>query len=156
MTTSQEQLQYEKIKDRFGSYEERRDSNVAGTYVPFVPHAVVGDYVVEPNSGPKTGFRPTYFFDLNEVTSGRVVVTVSGDVLVGPSGTYSVFSYSTEVVDPSLPREDFSLADFLAATVDGLGEQPEIHFGVERDGTCMSIVGQVGYELGTVTVSVVE
>lgn len=166
--------QHQQQLDRFGSYEARRDANVANNFTlldsmkaqrstpartnqPFIvpmldetaflkPHATVGEYTEEPNAGPKTGFRPTYFFDLDQATD-LVTVTVSGEVLVPAPDT---FAYSAVDIDPTLP-----MADFLAAVVAGLGTNPEIVFFVARDGTSLGIVGQTGYELGTVTVTVV-
>lgn len=159
--------QYATIADRFASYETRRNANVAnealllssmkaqrgGAFVVpaldeaafLKPHATVGEYVEEPNPGPKTGFRPTYFFDLDQAT-GLVTVTVSGDVVLPAPGS---FSYSAVDVDPALP-----MADFLAAVVTGLGVPVEVAFFVARESTCLGIVGQTGYELNNITVEI--
>jgi hypothetical protein len=111
------------------------------------PYAVVGDYSEEPNSGPKNGFRPCNFFNLDSAFNPVVDVTVKGDITLPTPGT---FIYTATGVDPTQP-----LADFLAAVVVGLGTQTDVYFGVERNGTCLGIVGQLTYEIDNVQVKIV-
>jgi len=156
------------ISDRFNSYEARRDARIANnaliqqafyaqqgqTFIApnldntavLSPHATVGEYSVEVNSGPKDGFRPCYFFDLDRATTPTVDVTVSGDIPLPAPGT---FTYTATGVDPTQP-----LATFLAAVVAGIGTQTDVYFGVERTGTCLGIVGQATYEIANVVVTI--
>jgi hypothetical protein len=46
------------------------------------------------------------------------------------------------------------MAVFLVEVVEGLGVQNDVYFGVERDGTCLSIVGKEGYTLENVSISI--
>jgi hypothetical protein len=161
-------LQYQWQLDRFSSYETRRDARIANNdliqqafyaqqgqtfTVPDLddspilkPHATVSDYTEEPNSGPKPGFRPCYFFDLDRATTPTVNVTVSGDITLPVPGA---FSYTAFAVDPTQP-----LAGFLDAVVAGLGVQTDVYFGVERNDTCMGISGQSGYTIENVVVAI--
>jgi hypothetical protein len=113
---------------------------------PETPYAVVYDYLEEDNSGPKSGFRPCLFFNLDKAVGPTVDVTVSGDITLPAPGT---FSYTATGVDPTQP-----LAAFLAAVVAGLGVQTDVYFGVERDDTCLAIVGQLTYEIDNVQVTI--
>lgn len=159
--------QYAAIKDRFDSYETRVAARMANmlrieqamlaqqgqTFQPpalddtvvLKPHAVWSGYVAEPNSGPKDGFRPCYFLDLDRATT-TVDVTISGDVVIPVPGA---FSYTAAGVDPTQP-----MASFLAEVVSKLGTHADVFFAVERLGTCLGIVGQTSYELANVTVTV--
>jgi hypothetical protein len=110
------------------------------------PYTLIYPYIDEPNSGPKSGFRPTYFYNLDKAVGPTVDVTVSGDLVLPAPGT---FTYTATGVDPTQP-----LADFLAAVVAGLGTQTDVYFGVERDDTCLSIAGQSGYTINKVMVTI--
>ena len=162
-------LQYARQLDRFSSYETRRDARIANDVLiqqafyaqqnqtftvpdlddaPILkPHATVDAYSVETNSGPKDGFRPCYFFDLDRAANPTVDITVTGDRITGSPGS---FSYTATGVDPTQP-----LAAFLAAVVAGIGTQTDVYFGVERSGTCLGIVGQLTYEVANVVVTIV-
>jgi hypothetical protein len=166
--TNEQKLAFATISDRFSSYETRRDARIANDALiqqafyeqqgqPFTvpdlddapilrPHATVLEYAIEVNSGPKDGFRPCYFFDLDRAAGPTVDVTISGDITLPAPGT---FSYTAAGVDPAQP-----LADFLAAVVAGLGVQTDVYFGVERTGTCLGIVGQLTYEIDNVVVTI--
>jgi hypothetical protein len=164
----QQLAEYEAVVDRFSSYEERCNARLANNALIeqafyaqqgqtfnapilndaalILPHATVLSYVVEQNSGPKEGFRPAYFFDLNTASTPTVTVTVSGDITLPEPGT---FSYPAFDINPLLP-----MAVFLVEVVEGLGVQNDVYFGVERDGTCLSIVGKEGYTLENVSISI--
>jgi hypothetical protein len=166
--TNEDLLRYKQLADRLSSYDVRRDARIENNATiqqafyaqqgqAFVapalnnaavlaPHATVDDYVEEPNSGPKPGFRPCYFFDLDLAATPTVDVTVSGDITLPTPGA---FSYTATGVDPTQP-----LADFLAAVVAGLGVQTDVYFGVERSGTVLSIVARFGYTIENVVVTI--
>jgi len=165
IVSSEDQLKFATVNDRLGTYVSRRNANLQNqresvhaavdpSYTPaynaaayFKPHARVLDYSVEANSGPKDGFRPCYLFDLDYATNLSVDVTVSGDITLPTPGS---FSYIATGVNPTQP-----LAAFLAAVVAGIGTQTNVYFGVERDDTCLAIVGQLTYEIANVQVTIV-
>ena len=162
LPTNDQQLAFAKIADRLGTYVSRRNANfqnqresvhaaVDPTYTPFYnaaayfkPHATVDEYVEEPNSGPKDGFRPIYFFDLDRATTPTVTVTINGLITVPAADTFSLVAAS---IDPALP-----LDQFLAAVVAGITPDPDLSLTVERTGTCLGIVGNIGVEIDNVQV----
>lgn len=163
------QAQYALIEDRFTSYEARvtaREANAAlinevfyaQQGKPFIaptldstavlaPHASIGDYTVKPNSGPKSGIRPCYFLDL-DLATGLVSVTIAGDIIVPAASTFSV---TTSPIDPAQP-----MASFLAAvaTDPAVVAESRLYVGVERLCTCLGVVGQVGYEIANLAVTI--
>ena len=160
---------FEAVRDRFNTYEQRchcYQDNAATTKQamdeaagqPFVvqalnedayikPSATVNPYIEEPNNGPKSGIRPSYFLDVETAKNATVDVTISGDILTPEAGT---FSYTAAGIDKTLP-----MADFLAAVVAGIGTPADVYVGVERDQTCLGIAGQTGYTIDAVVITIV-
>ena len=169
LPTSEEHLQYQRIADRLGTYVSRRNANLQNErearradvqpgYTPrynqaayFSPHAKVEEYTEEPNNGVKSGFRPIYFFDLDESLNPTVDVTVSGEFTVGAQGSFSVTAYS---IDPTTDLSQFLSDVELQIGNGGPQSESNISITVERDDTCLGITGAVAYEITNVQVGI--